>query len=465
MSGIPDVTSGRSRVLLWGLVLLGAVLAPACKCSGGKPSSATTWEGTRPSSFRACSEKSSSACDFGEACDAIQFDRLCLGGPCKSEQTGDLRCHRVCEDKACGSGETCESRTVLVNDTGGRKLPLCMCSGWNCPERGPLGTPWPDEGGITAWRSEQALPAALQDAEAAAGAGHLFVSGGSRFIEGSKASREPNPKVFSAPLLADGKLGPWREAGALPLALKDHGMAVVGGRLFVLGGSEAGVGPSNAVRSAPIQEDGALGPWRDEAPLPAPRTEHSLVAHGQDLWVFGGSEKQTAPKVAAGVLRARVSEAPEARVTAWEAVETPTPLYVNQGVAVARDVAFVLDAQGNLFTMGLGDDTGLRKEAPIPWQGAMDFRGYTRVHLVALDEDTLLAVMPEGRTLTGHIQPDATVKDWRQATRWYGATLGFTLATASGHVYGMGGLRDDPAAPVSPGVGSTSRAGAASASR
>jgi hypothetical protein len=460
MSGIPDVTSGRSRLLFWGLVLLGVVLAPGCKCPGAKSSDAVTWEGTRPSSFRACSEKSSAACDHGEACDATVFDKHCMGGPCKNEQTGDLRCHRICEDNACGSGESCESRTVLVDDMGGAKRSLCMCSGWNCPERGPQGTPWPDEGGIASWRSEAALPLALQDADATAGPGHLFASGGHHRADASKASYEPNAKVFSAPLLAEGKLGPWREAGALTVPLKGHGMAVVGGRLFVVGGKEAGGGPTNAARSAPIQADGTLGPWRDEVSLPTSRMGHSLVAHGQDLWIFGGTEKQMAPQVAPSVWRARVSEAPEVRVLSWDTIETSSPLYPNQTVAVARDVAFVLDASGRLFTMGLGEDTGLRKETPIPWKGAMDFQGHERVHLVALGEDTLLVVMSEGRTLTGRIQPDATVKDWRQASRWYGPGRSFAVAAAGSHAYGVGGMSSLPAT-----VGSTSRVGTASAAR
>ncbi|MBZ4419552.1 hypothetical protein [Myxococcus sp. RHSTA-1-4] len=471
--------SGRLSIP-WALLLTGSLLASACTCGSnvipasplerdapgdgeGPPSrdGEVASRGPRPSSFRPCPEKVPGGCDYGEACDFTEYDLLCPEGPCDGPQTGDLRCHRVCDDGSCGPGETCGQRTVAVSDTGSKQLPLCLCSGKDCPERGPGGIPWPPEGGLALWRPERAMPSDVYYHAATTTQDRLFVSGGMRIEEltGSGASLTPNAKVFSAPLQADGRLGEWRESGMLPVPLHHHGMAVLRGRLFIAGGQRSS-DFTNAVISALIQEDGTLGPWREEAPLPEPRAWHSLVASGDALWVVGGSLNSAsftegAPKV----LRAKVSASPEARVSGWEVIEAPAALHYDQGATLANGRLYSVDTRGRLysFTPGAGQDW--RAESQPPWMGWVGFGGSGQhgVRLVALPE-MLLVLMPRGLTLTADLRADGSVTNWRPASRLYGPGSGFATAlSAEGRVFVLGGTSDTPSPRRNPEVWSTQR--------
>ncbi|MFP2907034.1 hypothetical protein ACLESD_18705 [Pyxidicoccus sp. 3LFB2] len=414
----------------------------------GRASGVTPTTAPRPSSFRACQGKVPGGCDYGEACDLAVDDTLCEDGPCKSQQTGDSRCHRVCDDGRCGSGETCVRRTVSISDTGTRELALCLCTGKDCPERGPGGIPWPPEGGLALWRPERELPVDLYHHAAAASQERLFVSGGMRIQElrSSGASLEQNAKVFSAPFLADGRLGAWKESGTLPVPLFHHAMTVARGRLFVAGGQQL-TGFTDAVTSAPIREDGTLGPWRQEAALPSPRAWHSLVSTVEDLWVVGGSLDANAFSQGTNqVWRASVSAAPEARASGWTVTKAPARLHYNQGVAVSNWRLHAVHGRGQLFSVSLGGEGEWREDPSPPWSGLVDFgaSGHHTVRLVAL-QDLLLVLMPRGLTLTADLLPDGTVKDWRPASRLHGPIDGFATARSpQGSVYVLGGTKGQP---------------------
>ena len=425
------------------------------------PGGQVTPEGPRPSSFRPCPGKIPGDCDYGEACDFTAYDTLCMGERCEQPQTGDQRCHRICEEGRCSPGETCIPRTVAISDTGTRQLPLCLCAGKDCPERGPGGIPWPAEGGLALWRPERAMPVDLYNHAATASMDRLFVSGGLRIqaLTDSGASLEPNAKVFSAPFLADGRLGEWRMSGTLPVPLFHHGMTVARGRLFVAGGQRVG-DFTDAVVSAPIREDGSLGPWREEPSLPEPRARHSLVARGAELWVLGGTlDASFFTQGTRKVWRTKVSEAPEARVSGWEALEAPAALHYDQGVALSKGRLHAVDGRGQLYSLALDAGQDWRVEPRPPWMGLVDFgaSGNHLVRLVAL-EDLLVLLLPRGLALTADLQPDGTVKDWRPASRIHGPDADFATARSpEGHVYVLGGTKGAQARERNAAVWSTRR--------
>ncbi len=70
----------------------------------------------------------------------------------------------------------------------------------------------------------------------------------------------------------------------------DSGLVLSGGRVYVLGGSAASGDPLAAVRSAPVLPGGALGAWRDETPLPAPRAGAAWIELGGMVYGFGGRD-------------------------------------------------------------------------------------------------------------------------------------------------------------------------------
>lgn len=423
-----------------------------------------TWpqQGPRPSSNRLCRSEAAGGCDYGEACDSTHYDILCVNEPCHGPQTGDQRCHRVCGDGACFTGEKCEQRTLVVSDTGTSQRPLCLCAGGDCPVRGPGGIPWPAEGGLATWRRERDMPADLYYHAAAAAPDRLFVSGGLHIQElvGSGANLERNAKVFSAAVLPDGGLGEWKESGTLPVPLVHHAMAVLAGRLFVAGGQlESGF--SARVVSAPIREDGTLGPWREEAPLPRARAWHSLVASGEELWVLGGTVSPGYfTRGLQNVWRAKTSAESGAHVSGWDVLDAPTTLHYDQGVALLNGRLYTVGASGQLYSAGQGAAPDWRAEAAPPWNGTVNF-GTSGLHVVRLVglTDMLLVLLPRGLTVTARLQPDGTVKDWQQGSRLHHVSSGFATATdARCRAYVLGGTSNTRAMQRNPQVWSTTRA-------
>lgn len=47
------------------------------------------------------------------------------GPPCEME-TGDRRCHRLCEASACGASESCCDVVMFSRTDGGTRYPLCL---------------------------------------------------------------------------------------------------------------------------------------------------------------------------------------------------------------------------------------------------------------------------------------------------------------------------------------------------
>lgn len=106
--------------------------------------------------------------------------------------------------------------------------------------------------------------------------------------------------ITATPALAQDSGGKFQllEAGKLPRPLLLHGAAVVGNRLYIIGGnfeehSTTGVVDHwpKTVHSAPIGADATLGVWRKETPLPESRAyiENSVQVINDRIYVLGGN--------------------------------------------------------------------------------------------------------------------------------------------------------------------------------
>ena len=93
--------------------------------------------------------------------------------------------------------------------------------------------------------------------------------------------------VFVAPVAG----GPATQTTALPTAVGWGEGAAVDDWLFVVGGRAITFGAPGTtnVFAAPIQADGALGSWVPATALPMPRTNHDLVLAGDYLVLTGGA--------------------------------------------------------------------------------------------------------------------------------------------------------------------------------
>lgn len=127
----------------------------------------------------------------------------------------------------------------------------------------------------------------------------LFVIGGTR-SDGTKLG-----SIERAIIQPDGSLGPFAGVdAALSIPRSGHTAEVIGNELYILGGDTTGGFPSSSVERASIGADGSLGTF-SPAPgvmLSAPRTGHRSAVLGGVLYVLGGSSS--------GGLTASVESAP-----------------------------------------------------------------------------------------------------------------------------------------------------------
>jgi len=96
-------------------------------------------------------------------------------------------------------------------------------------------------------------------------------------------------RVFVADIDAAGALGPWQETTPMPEPRQHHSVHFLNDRVYIFGGIAGYVGPILATAySAPVLENGTIGPWRQEANLPYPLWQHSSMSVGNDIFILGG---------------------------------------------------------------------------------------------------------------------------------------------------------------------------------
>jgi hypothetical protein len=99
--------------------------------------------------------------------------------------------------------------------------------------------------------------------------------------------------VERAPILADGSLGAFAIVPNVQLvrARWDHAVAVIGDRLYVIGGA-TNAGASfvflDSVESAQINTDGSLGTFVEVGHIDTPREAHGVIVTSSSLYVIGG---------------------------------------------------------------------------------------------------------------------------------------------------------------------------------
>ena len=112
-------------------------------------------------------------------------------------------------------------------------------------------------GEITGWENGPAMPSPLWFHHSAAVSGRVWVWGGLPTGENKPGSK----RVFSSPILATGRLGPWREEyPSLPVAFYRGANATAGPYLVTFCGTYAGGALSSDVVYAQVTDNG-LGQW------------------------------------------------------------------------------------------------------------------------------------------------------------------------------------------------------------
>jgi len=155
-------------------------------------------------------------------------------------------------------------------------------------------------GAFSAWTDGQSLPAARAFHGAALAtpfnalvdtlsAGHLYVVGG---IDDTGAA---TATVYRTRVEPDRTTSTWTTESPLPVPLHSMGVAVFRSWLYVVGGATTGDAPSALSYRARIQQDGSLGAWENQTPLPGARAYSALVQAAGVLYALGGETAAQAP--------------------------------------------------------------------------------------------------------------------------------------------------------------------------
>lgn len=121
------------------------------------------------------------------------------------------------------------------------------------------------DGTLTPWVTTEPFGSGFSAAAAVATPGHLHVLGG------QKTDNSLSREVWSNAIYLDGSLSQWVPGPPLPLPIWFHHAGVVAGRLYMWGGlggiNPQEIPPSPYIFSAPILASGQLGAWRQESTL------------------------------------------------------------------------------------------------------------------------------------------------------------------------------------------------------
>jgi hypothetical protein len=157
--------------------------------------------------------------------------------------------------------------------------------------------------GVGTWTSAGALPAPLSGHAMALVTPRLYVVGGTA-VAGNIVGT-----TWAANYTSGGGLGPWIDAGALPITVSGHRLLAIGARLYVLGSVSTNNTGSSQVWAGTAAPEGAVT-WAGASPLGVPATAVCAIADGDTIYVVGGRDDiftplaavQTTKVVGAGTL-------------------------------------------------------------------------------------------------------------------------------------------------------------------
>ncbi len=263
------------------------------------------------------------------------------------------------------------------------------------------------DGTLGAWKAASAMPEFLGLGLHASVAynGRIYVLGGTNLLG-------PRNVVYFSAVNTDGTLAGWQATTPMPQKVMAHSAAVYNGRIYVTGGMVRSVGATALTYSAPVNADGTVGEWRYETQLPSTLFGHRSFARGGHLYVLGGSE-------ASGL---------------YDAEGAPS------GPVSDKVYSAVINADG---TLGAWNE-----EAPLP--AAMELFA-----LVDTDKSVYVLGGFDGGVLNSvyfsPIAADGTLGDWQALEALPQNLLSLAAVATSDHIYAIGGALsyiDDPVSDI-----------------
>jgi hypothetical protein len=223
------------------------------------------------------------------------------------------------------------------------------------------------DGTLGAWEDATALPIPLAfHAIAEHNRRVYFLAGVTQDSQGPAASIA----VYWADIDASGAITEWKSAPDLPREVRLHAQAgVINGRLYLIGGSggQAVVDTVSYTELDPVT--GAPTTWISGPPLPEPRSHHAMVLFGGYVFVIAGFDVDQ--RALPAILRSTFGENGE--ITGWEQVGEMTEAPWTASSFVYRNYVFVVGGgQGSGFAARFVDRVRIAPVLPDFTLGAFE---------------------------------------------------------------------------------------------
>jgi N-acetylneuraminic acid mutarotase len=143
------------------------------------------------------------------------------------------------------------------------------------------------------WRAGVPLPTPRAEGVVATAQGKIHVIGG-RVRSSAAASHFNDHADTNLAEAFDPRTGRWTRLKDAPTARNSAASAVIGDRIYVVGGRRALKQPDGSLRQENVATlevfDPGTGEWSTRAPMPQAQGGLAAVAHGGKLYVFGGEQ-------------------------------------------------------------------------------------------------------------------------------------------------------------------------------
>ena len=146
------------------------------------------------------------------------------------------------------------------------------------------------DGTLGAWTTGPALPTALNDPQA-------FVTKGKLYCVGGYTNANRTNAVYSATIDTDGTINAWVTETSLPVSLSGHRAIVTKNRVYIVGGSNGTVDnpSSTTVYTASIDSTGTIGTWSTATSFPVACAAMGCFVTRARAYLFGGVNSSGAP--------------------------------------------------------------------------------------------------------------------------------------------------------------------------
>ena len=177
------------------------------------------------------------------------------------------------------------------------------------------------DGALGTWETLTSMPEHRNFHTHAEANGRAYEIGGIRAFDAAAGSISYDYSVLVIDFDEGGYVSSMRGATSLPAPAAHSTAAVIGSKLYVVGGLTGDTSnPQYATAksyAATIQSNGLLSAWTEQLALPVARSHHGLIAHNGHLFVVGGQNSMSTLSAPAVLDILRSEHDANGNITAW----------------------------------------------------------------------------------------------------------------------------------------------------